>query len=88
MSIIPSASTRLVPVPIPDSVAVLIGSQMPKPVIEAEVAAENAAYNIRLCRAPQYTEAREHCLSDLARANKLLAAYNPRLMVRPAGGRS
>ena len=87
MSIIPSAGTGLVPVPIPDSVAVLIGRQMPKPVIEAEIAAENAAYCIRLCRTPLTAEAREYALADLARANKVLAAYNPRLMVK-AGGQS
>lgn len=77
----------LVPVPIPDSVAVLIGRQMPKPVLEAEIAAESAAYCIRLCRGPQYREAREAALAELHRQNKLLAAYNPGLIVK-AGDRS
>lgn len=71
----------------PDAVAVLIASQMPEHVLRAEVEAENQAYNVRLCRAPQYREAREYALADLARANKLLAAYDPRLVVK-AGGRS
>jgi hypothetical protein len=86
MSIVPSASTRLVPVPIPDSVAALIGRQMPEPVLQAEIAAENAAYCIRLCRTPETAEAREYSLADLARANKVLAAYNPLLILKPGGG--
>lgn len=87
MSIVPSASTRLVPVPIPDSVAVLIGSQIPAHVLDAEVAAENAAYCIRLCRTPLTRVAREHSLADLARANKVLAAYNPGLILKAGGSR-
>jgi hypothetical protein len=83
MSIIPSATTGLVPVPIPDSVAVLIDSQMPAHVLRAECEAENQAYNVGLCRGPQYREAREYALADLARANKVLAAYDPRLIVTP-----
>ncbi|MFF3324911.1 hypothetical protein [Streptomyces sp. NPDC002889] len=84
MSTIPSASAgepRLVPVPIPDAVAVLIGSQMPAHVLEAEIAAESAAYSIRLCRTPATARAREYQLAELAWHNKVLAAYNPRLIV-------
>ena len=76
---------QLVPVPIPDAVAVLIGQQIPERVLRAEVEAVNQAYNITLCRAPQYREAREGCLSNLARANKTLAAFDPRLIVRAGG---
>ena len=74
-------------VPIPDSVAVLIGRQMPTPVLEAEIAAENAAYCVRLCRTPQTAEAREYSLAELAAANKVLAAHNPRLIVKAGGSR-
>lgn len=70
-------------VPIPDRVAVLIGSQVPEHVLRAEVEATNQAYSISLCRKPEYAEAREYALGDLARANKTLAAYNPKLVVTP-----
>ena len=75
---------ELVPVPIPDAVAVLIARQIPEHVLRAEVEATNQAYNVSLCRSPRYTEAREWALADLARANKTLAAYNPNLIVRGA----
>lgn len=76
-----------VPVPVPDAVAVLIGGQMPARVLQAEVAAESAAYSIRLCRTPFTAEAREFALADLARANKILAAWNPGLTVKAGGHR-
>lgn len=90
MSIIPSASAgepRLIPVPIPDRVAILIGDCIPEHVLQAEIAAESAAYNVRLCRTPFTREAREYALADLARATKVLAAYDPRLIVRAGGAR-
>jgi hypothetical protein len=65
----------------------MIGGCMPVHVLQAEIDAESAAYNVRLCRGPQYREAREDALSRLARANKVLAAYDPRLMVRAGGAR-
>jgi hypothetical protein len=74
---------ELVPVPIPDAVAVLIGRQMPERVARAEREAVNQAYNVGLCRKPEYAEAREWALADLARANKVLGAYNPGLLVTP-----
>lgn len=83
----PSSSPITVPVPIPDAVTLLIARQMPEHVLRAEVEAENQAYNVRLCRGPQYREAREYALAELARANKTLAAYDPRLMVRAGGAR-
>lgn len=73
----------LVPVPIPDSVAALIGSQVPEHVLRAELEATNQAYVIGLCRKPEYAEAREYAIGALARANKTLAAYNPKLVVTP-----
>ncbi|MER5312746.1 hypothetical protein ABT034_33795 [Streptomyces sp. NPDC002773] len=71
-------------VPVPDAVVVLIGRQIPEQVLAAEVEAVNQAYNVTLCRAPQYAEAREYALADLARANKVLAQFDPRLIVRSA----
>lgn len=76
-----------VPVPIPDSVASLIGNCMPAHVLQAEIEAESAAYSIRLCRTPFTAKAREYALAELARANKVLAAWNPRLIVRAGGAR-
>ncbi|MFE0088825.1 hypothetical protein [Streptomyces sp. NPDC059016] len=53
--------------------------------MRAEREAVDQAYNVGLCRGPQYAEAREWALADLARANKVLAAYNPGLIVRSGG---
>ncbi|WP_329114573.1 hypothetical protein [Streptomyces sp. NBC_01353] len=78
---------QLPQVPVPDAVAALIGSQLPKHVLLAEVEASNQAYLIGLCRTPLTRKARETCLADLARANKTLAKHDPRLIVR-AGGAS
>ncbi|MFH8627819.1 hypothetical protein ACH4A8_39030 [Streptomyces vietnamensis] len=75
---------QLVPVPIPDAVVALIGRQIPENVLDAETEAMTLAYNITLCRGDRYREAREHCLGNLARVNKTLAQYDPRLIVRGA----
>ena len=75
---------QLPAVPIPDSAATLIGRQIPEHVLTAEVEAMNLAYNISICRGDRYREAREHCLADLARVNKTLAQFDPRLIVRGA----
>lgn len=75
--------------PIPDRVAVLIGSCMPAHVLQAEIEAECAAREVYRFRGPLCAEDRadrEHALSTLARANKVLAAYNPRLTVKPGRG--
>ena len=82
-------ASPLVPVPIPDRVAVMIGSCMPVHILQAEVDAECAAREVGLFRGPLCTEDRadrEHALSTLARANKVLAAYDPRLTVGPRRG--
>ena len=84
MTSVSQTHPQLVPVPIPDRVAVLIGSQVPEHVLRAEVEATNQAHCISLCRKPEYAEAREWALSALHRANKTLAAYNPKLIVRGA----
>ncbi|WP_341625627.1 hypothetical protein [Streptomyces sp. B6(2022)] len=86
MSRVSLTHPQLVPVPIPDAVATLIGRQIPERVLQAEVDAMNLAYNVTLCRGDRYRETREQCLADLARANKTLAAWDPRLIV--GGGTS
>lgn len=83
-------ASPLVPVPIPDRVAALIGSCMPVHILQAEIDAECAAREVSLFRGPLCTEDRvdrERALSVLARANKVLAAYDPRLTVGPRHGR-
>jgi hypothetical protein len=83
-------ASNLVPVPIPDGVAALIGSCMPIGVLQAEIDAECAAREALRFRAPFCSEDladREQALAALARANKVLAAYNPGLVVRPGGVR-
>ncbi|MFP1628813.1 hypothetical protein ACLB9X_27385 [Streptomyces sp. 5K101] len=80
-------ASNLVPVPIPDRVAVMIGSCMPAHVLHAEIEAECAAREVYRFRGPLCAEDRadrEQALSALARANKVLAAYDPRLTVRPS----
>lgn len=82
-----TASHLLVPVPIPDRIAALIGSCIPPHILEAEFDAECAAREVRSFRGPRLdTEDqadREQALSELARANKVLSAHHPRLAVRP-----
>lgn len=82
--------SSLTPVPIPDAVAALIGSHMPAPVLQAEIAAECAAREALRFRAPFCHEDqadREFALAELARANKVLAAYNPGLVLKAGGSR-
>lgn len=90
MSIVPSASTQLVPVPIPDRIAGLIGGCMPIHILQAEVDVELAAREVRSFRPLSCSEDRadrEHALSELHAANKLLAAYNPLLILKAGGPR-
>lgn len=91
----PTSSGKTVPVPIPDPIAARIGACMPIRILQAEVDAESAAREIRRFR-PSLGSAlldsedqadRESALSELHRANKVLAAHNPRLILK-AGGRS
>lgn len=83
----PSSPVPLVPVPIPDRIAGLIGACMPPAVMQAEEDAFDAAVTVSRCRTPYTREARERALSELHAANKLLAAYNPRLIVKAGGPR-
>ncbi|MET7858071.1 hypothetical protein ABZS81_12735 [Streptomyces sp. NPDC005318] len=81
-----TASHLLVPVPIPDRVAALIGSCIPSHILQAEIDAACAAREIRRFRGPRLSiedqADREQALSELARANKILAAHHPGLAVR------
>jgi hypothetical protein len=73
-------------VPIPDRIAALIGSCMPIHILQAEIDVECAAREVRNFRPLSYSEDRadrESALSRLAAANKLLAAYNPLLILKP-----
>lgn len=84
-------SSRTFPVPIPDSVAALIGSCMPLHILQAEInvdveACEFGRFHTPVGRAQFDSEDqadREAALSRIAAANKVLAAYNPRLVLRP-----
>ncbi|WP_405683098.1 hypothetical protein [Streptomyces sp. NBC_00057] len=82
-----TASHLLVPVPIPDRVAALIGACIPPHIVEAEFDAECAAREVRRFRGPRLCVEdqadRELALAELARANKILAAHHPRLPVHP-----
>ncbi|MFI9586247.1 hypothetical protein ACIHCQ_31405 [Streptomyces sp. NPDC052236] len=80
------AVSPLIPVPIPDRVAALIGSCMPIDILQAEIDAECAVREVYRFRGPLCAEDRadrEHALSTLAMANKILAAYHPRLIIKP-----
>ncbi|WP_087887388.1 hypothetical protein [Streptomyces alboflavus] len=72
-------------VPMPDRVAERIGKQIPERVLEAEKAATEAAASLTLCIGPRYRDAVAYNLQSLARANKVLAAYNPGLIVQFGG---
>lgn len=74
-----------VPVPIPDRVASLIGNCMPVGIMQARHDARDAAVTVSRCRTPYTRAAREYALAELAAANKLLAAYSPRLIVTSRG---
>ncbi|MBB6439898.1 hypothetical protein [Streptomyces candidus] len=62
-------------------------SPVPDRILLAEKAASDAAYLVRLCGTPFTAEAREYQLAELARANKVLASFDPRLVVTAGGTR-
>ena len=77
----------LVPVPIPDAVAMPIGTSIPLHVLQAEIDAVGEVREIRRLRPLGSDEDRqdyEAAASRLARANKTLAKFDPRLIVRGA----
>lgn len=69
-------------VPVPDAVARLTARCLPDHVARAYADALAAAADVRLYRSEIHQEDREDALAQLARANKILAAYNPGLIVR------
>lgn len=71
-------------VPVPDAVASRIGHQYPDRVQQAIGEAADAMPRLHLCRIPRYEEGRQNALADLHRANRTLAAWNPRTVYGPA----
>ncbi|MGW1492624.1 hypothetical protein [Streptomyces sp. NPDC002402] len=81
--------STLIPVPIPDRVAALIGGNIPIDVMQAEVDAVAEAREIGRLRPLASDEDRadrELAIGRLAAANKILAAYSPRLILTPKRG--
>ncbi|CAL9649040.1 hypothetical protein [Streptomyces sp. enrichment culture] len=72
-----------VDVPVPDAVALLAGRCLPARVRVAVADAAEAARLYAACRGPQYAEARQLLEARLRVANKVLAACNPGLIVKP-----
>jgi hypothetical protein len=70
-------------VPVPDAVASRIGHQYPAHIQTAIAQAADAVRRLHLCRIPRYEEGRQNALTDLHRANKVLAAWNPRTVYGP-----
>ncbi|MFG3127371.1 hypothetical protein ACGFZU_06675 [Streptomyces tendae] len=69
-------------VPVPDAVADRIAAQFPPRVQAAVADAAEAGRLLTRCTGPQYAEARELLHQRLARASKVLAAHDPRLVTR------
>ncbi|MFE9735448.1 hypothetical protein ACFYO9_33895 [Streptomyces sp. NPDC005863] len=65
-------------VPVSDGLATRIGRAYPDHIQAAIAEAADAIRRLHLCRPPRYEEGRQNALADLARANKQLAAWNPR----------
>ncbi|MGW0312082.1 hypothetical protein [Streptomyces flavidovirens] len=82
---VPSLSPA--PIPVPDRVADLIASQFPPQIKVAVRESVKAATAFGWCRTEFTREAREYAISDMARQNKILAAYNPGLIVTGGGSR-
>jgi hypothetical protein len=67
-------------VPIPDSITSRVGAQLPPRVRAAVRDAADARRRLALCTHPRYEQARQLAYTDLARANRVLAAHNPGLI--------
>jgi hypothetical protein len=80
-----------VPVPIPDRIAALIGSCMPIHILQAEIDVDAEAREFGRFHTPlggalfdsEDRVDREHSMSRIRLANKVLAAYNPLLTLKP-----
>ncbi|MET9727723.1 hypothetical protein [Streptomyces zaomyceticus] len=73
-------------VPVPDVVAALIGTSIPLHVLQAEIDAVGELreiYRLRPLASDEDRQDYEAAAGRLARANKKLAAYNPKLVVTP-----
>ena len=69
-------------VPVSDAVADRVAAQLPSRVQAAVADAAEAGRLLTRCTGPQYAEARELLHQRLARAAKVLAAHDPRLVTR------
>ncbi|MHA4819450.1 hypothetical protein ACXZ65_34435 [Streptomyces aculeolatus] len=58
---------------------------LPADVAAANSEAQDALHQLALARTPQAEEARNFQAARIAAANKILAAYNPGLIVWPGG---
>ncbi|MFE0647431.1 hypothetical protein ACFVZH_02420 [Streptomyces sp. NPDC059534] len=77
----------LTPVPMPMKVRLLVLDSTPEPVRQAMSDVEGARREMRAYRPLAWAEDaadREDTLACLARANKVLGTYDPRLVVRGA----
>jgi hypothetical protein len=68
-------------IPMSDRIAGRIGRQLPLHVLQAVADAREAVADVRRYRLPLFAEDREDALARLAAANKVLAAFNPGLIV-------
>lgn len=75
-------SMRLPRIPMSDHVAARTGCQLPLRVLQAVADAREAAEKVHRARSPLYREDREDALAGVHAANKVLAAFNPGLIVR------
>ena len=71
--------------PRPAAVELMIARQFSARVLEAEQQATHAAASYSLARGPRYEESRQWLLAEIAAANKIVAAFNPGLIVRIGG---
>lgn len=81
----------IIPVPVPGRVVDLIEGAFPEEVCQAVFAAADARREVLRFRGPllcvEDQADRERALSELHLANKLLAAYNPGLILKAGGSR-
>lgn len=77
-------------VPVPHAVAELLLDTLPEHICQAVMDAEDAKREVLRFRGPLCADDqadRELALGRMARANKVLAKHDPRLMVRAGGVR-
>jgi hypothetical protein len=67
-------------VPVPPAVADLAARHLPPSVRDAVAEAGDAGRLLTACTGPQYAEARQLLHVRLAKANRVLAAHNPKLI--------